>query len=472
MAGISRQPGSTDPGRLKTRHVSMIAFGGIVGAGLFVGSSVAVAGAGPAVLLGYIATGALVMVVLRALGEMLLAVPGRGSFIDYIRLGNGEWAGFLSGWLYWFYWVIVIGSEAIAGAILLQDWVPLPIWMLAVLLVLLVKLINMISVDLFGECEFWLAAVKLVCVVGFIGTSLLFVLHGLGHAPHVMANLLTHGGPMPHGALAIVGMIPTILFSMMGSETATVAAAETENAEANIARVTRSTAMRISLFYVSSIGLILCSVPWADIVPGHSPFVTAMVAMGIPGAALIIQLVVFSAIFSCLNSSIYITSRVLLGLATAGEAPRWFGGVSARGVPTRAVVVSSLSGLLVAFSSILAPDTIFAFLLGASGAVILLVYMLIVTAHLAVRGGLERAGHRFAFPTLPFFPWLNYVVVAGMGGIYSAMLLDQRQRATALSSLGCALFVLALYGVRRYAALRRSRGAGPVAGAVLEPRQV
>lgn len=423
----------------------MIALGGVVGAGLFIGSSAAIAAAGPAILLTYVATGLLVVVVMRMLGEMLLARPGIGTFVDCIRTAHGPGAGFTSGWLYWLFWVVTIGTEAIGGAIALHDWIALPVWILAPALIVTVNIINLAAVNLFGECEFWLSLIKVAAIVAFCALGLLSLAHVLGPHADIVGNLTAGNGPLPHGAQAILAAIPTVLFSMMGSESATVAAAESDNAQSNLARVTRTIGIRVTLFYLLSAALILCLVPWTTIVPGHSPFVTVMRHLGIPGATTIMQVVVFSAILSCLNSSIYITSRTLRGLAETGDAPRAFGVLSSRNVPQRAVTFSSLIGLVVASCSILSPDLIFAFLLGATGAIILLIYGLIVSAHRIFR---RNAPGNPAF-TLPLGNALNIGTLAAIGIVVATMLALRAQRGTIFASLLSVATISALYYVRR-----------------------
>lgn len=442
MAQAKTTPPARSGAGLRNRHIAMIALGGTIGAGLFVGSSAAIVATGPAVLLAYLGVGALVMLVMRMLGEMVVNNPRQGSFVAYIRIAHGDRVGFTAGWLYWFFWVVVLGSEAIAGAILLQDWVNLPVWLLALVQLAVLKAVNFAAPRVFGECEFWLSGVKVFSILAFVGLSLLYVLHVFGPGVSVRSNLVGHGGLVPHGFLAVLSIVPTILFSMMGAEIATVAAAESSESEKSIDRVTRSLGLRVTLFYVLAVGMILLVVPWDTIISGRSPFVAAMDRMGVPGAGLMMRVVVLSAILSCLNSSLYITSRVLRELAEQGDAPAPLGRLAGSGAPRLAITVSGLAGALVAFSSILAPDTIFAFLLSCSGGVILLIYSLIVTAHVVTRKAAERAGQgRFA---LPLFPLTNYATVAGVAVVFGAMLVNPSERMTALASLGTSVFCFAL----------------------------
>lgn len=432
---------------LRNRHIAMIALGGTIGAGLFVGSGAAIAATGPAVLLAFLLVGFLVILVMRMLGEMVVADPRRGSFVEYIRAAHGDKVGFTAGWLYWFFWVVVLGSEAIAGAILLQDWVHLPVWLLSVVLILVLKLINFAAPRVFGECEFWLSAIKVFSIIAFIAISLLYAAHVFGPGVSVKENLLGHGGLFPHGVVALLSIIPTILFTMMGSEIATVAAAESPEPGKNVARVTRSLGRRITLFYVAAVGMILIVVPWTNIVAGKSPFVAAMDVMGVPGAGLLMRIVVLSAILSCLNSAMYITSRILTELAAQGDAPGFLARSSAAVVPRKAIIVSSLAGTLVAFSSILAPGTIFAFLLSCSGGVILLIYSLIVTSYIVTRRAARQAGTEAENYTLPLFPLCNYVTLAGVVLVFVAMLLNPSERMTALATMGSSVvcYLMAVY---------------------------
>lgn len=444
---VNKSSSSHTLSTLKQRHIIMIALGGAIGAGLFVGSSAAIAAAGPAVLAVFVAVGLLVMLVMRMLGEMVTARPGRGSFVAYIREAHGNGAGFTAGWLYWFFWLVVLGSEAIAGAIVLHDMVNLPVWLLATCLIVILMLINLAAVRIFGECEFWLSIVKVASIVLFVMVGALYIGHLFGPPVPIMHNVLGHGGFMPHGIIAVLSIVPTVLFTMIGSEIATVAAGETAEPAQNIAHVTRSLGTRLTLFYSLSIGIILMIVPWTDIVPGHSPFVMAMQVMQIPGAALLMRIVVLTAIISCMNSSLYITSRVLAELARHGDAPAGLQHHGRHKTPVNAIVVNSLAGGIVAFASIVAADTVFAFLLSCSGGVILVVYSLIMTAYIAIRNQASEQ-ERKAFFHLPLFPFINIACLGFVVLIFVAMLSDPVQRTTAIASLGTCLLFMIIYWTR------------------------
>ncbi|WP_077396566.1 amino acid permease [Bombella intestini] len=428
---------SEDKG-LSSRHIAMIALGGVIGAGLFVGSSAAIAKAGPGIALVFVAVGFLIMAIMRMLGEIVVSDPGRGSFVEYIRLAHGDRIGFASGWLYWFFWVVVIGSEAIAGAMMLRDWIHLPVWLLAVVLILCMKLVNFFAPKIFGECEFWLSSVKVFTIVAFILLSLLFVLHVFGPGVPVHHNLFGQRGLFPNGVVPLLALVPTVLFTMMGSEISTVAASETSDPGENVSRVTRTLGLRIMMFYVSSICLITMIVPWWTLYPGKSPFVAVLKIMGVPGAALIMQIAILSAVLSCLNSSMYITSRILTELAIQGDAPAFLVRTSPDKAPRMAITISSGAGLLVAFSSIFAPSEIFGFLLNCSGGLILLTYALISTTYIVLRGRSKRAGTSKHF-ALPLFPYFSILCLAAIVLVFVAMLINPAERETAFASLGTAV---------------------------------
>ncbi len=249
----------------------MIALGGVIGAGLFVGSGVIIAETGPGAFITYALCGVLVVLVMRMLGEMATANPSTGSFADYARQALGDWAGFSVGWLYWYFWVVVVGFEAIAGGSVLSYWIGAPLWLLSGILMIAMTATNLFSVAAFGEFEFWFAGIKVAAIVAFLALGSLFVLgfwpgHGLD-----FSNLTAHGGFFPHGVGTIFGAISVVIAALVGAEVATIAAAETANPERAVARATRSVVVRIIIFYLGSVFLLAVIVPWNAERPGVSP---------------------------------------------------------------------------------------------------------------------------------------------------------------------------------------------------------
>ncbi|MGI4744806.1 MAG: amino acid permease [Janthinobacterium lividum] len=433
---------------LRPRHVTMISIGGVIGAGLFVGSSAAIAGSGPGVLLSYLLAGTVALLVMRMLGEMAIAEPGAGSFIGHIRRGLGGRAAFVAGWIYWLFWAIVVAAEAIGGSAILSAWIPLPRTVLGLMLVLSMTATNLVSVKSYGEFEFWFSALKILAIMVFCAVCIAALAGLFGPGRASMSRLWTGGGFLPHGIGAVLAIIPTIVFQYTGSEIATVAAAESNDPGRNVARATNTVALRVLLFYLSSILLILCVVPWQELVPGHSPFVAAMDRLGIPGAATAMSIIVLVAVMSCLNSALYVTSRVLFEMAAHGDAPRWLVRTGTAGVPRRAILAGSAVGIVVAIASTISPDRVFAFLLNASGALILFAYLLIALAQIRLRTRLQRTGRRPAF-AMWLFPGLSWTTIVVILAVLAAMAFDASTRPQIVLGSLTVLTVLALYEVFR-----------------------
>ena len=371
---------------LRSRHLAMISIGGIIGAGVFVGSSTAISQIGPAVVLSYLSAGLIVFAVIRILARMALDQPGLGAFTEYVRVSLGGGAGFVAGWMYWYFWVIVVGIEAIAGAKLLHEWLPLPDWQIGIGLMAVLTAVNLTSARSYGEFEFWFASIKVAAIIVFIVVAASWLL-GVGNpASPGFSNLTAHRGFAPFGYDAVFAGMTTVIFSMCGAEIITVAAAESLESGKTMSRLAASVVVRILLFYVIAILLILCVLPWTDIQPGNSPFAMVLERIGIPGARTIMNLIVLTAVLSCLNSGVYVTARTLFALADKGDAPRWLTVVNKRQVPTRAILLGSAFGFIAMLVSSASPDNqfmskLFSFLINASGAIMLIVYFLVAVAH-------------------------------------------------------------------------------------------
>jgi len=435
---------------LRQRHVTMISIGGIIGAGLFVGSSSGIATVGPAIVISYLLAGVVVLLVMRMLGEMAAAHPETGAFTEYARLGLGNWAGFAAGWLYWYFWVVVVAIEALAGANLLAHWIALPIWALALGLVALMLATNLWSTRSYGEFEFWFASIKVAAIIVFIlATGIFLFVHAPG-AGGRFANLQAHGGFAPFGTLSVLGGVTSVVFALCGAEIATIAAAESPEPGKAIARMTSQVVVRILLFYVVSLFLIVTLVPWTSIHPGDSPFAIALGRVGIPGAALIMNLIVLTAVLSCLNSGLYVTSRVLFTLAARGDAPAALVRLNRRKVPVRAILVAAAFALAAGAASVLSPQLVFAFLVNASGALMLLVYLIVALAQIRLRRRLEAEEPGRLTIRMWLFPFGSYFTVAAILAILAAMAFTPSLRSQLTASLGVlALAVGAFYLVRR-----------------------
>jgi GABA permease len=433
---------------LKQRHLTMIAIGGVIGAGLFVGSGAVMKEAGPAAFLSYAITGLLIILVMRMLGEMATANPSTGSFADYSRRALGGWAGFSVGWLYWYFWVIVVGFEAVAGADILRYWfADVPLWIFALVLMALMTATNLFSVSSYGEFEYWFAGIKVFAIIAFLVLGTLFVIGLWPDQGFDVSNLTDHGGFLPNGTGAIFSSIVVIVFSMVGAEIATVAAAESHDPEKAIARATQSVIVRVGTFYVGSIFLLVCIVPWNDSELGKSPYVAAFKEMGIPYADDIMNAVVLTAVLSCLNSGLYTASRMLFVLAARREAPMRLITVNGRGVPVWAILSSTVVGFLSVIAAYVSPDTVFTFLLNSSGAVILFVYLLIAISEFVLR---RRTPDDQLTIKMWFFPVLTILAAAGIVAVLVQMAVKSDTRSQLLLSLLSWAVVLVLYGVTRW----------------------
>ncbi|MCC6481990.1 MAG: amino acid permease [Sphingomonadaceae bacterium] len=420
---------------LQNRHIAMIAFGGIIGAGLFVGSSSAIAAIGPAAVVSYALAGIVVLMVMRMLSEMAVAIPGIQTFPDFARVGLGHWAGFLSGWLYWYFWVVVVAIEAIAGAVILAMWIPLPVWAWGMILMAVLTGVNLMSTKSYGEFEFWFSLIKIAAIIAFIGITGSYALGFTSPNGPTFANLTAHGGFMPSGLSSVLSGVTSVIFALVGAEIATVAAAEAAEPEKSVARMTGSVAIRVLIFYILSIFLIVSIVPWNEIVPGVSPFATALGRMNIPGAVTMMNVVVLIAVLSCLNSGLYVTSRVLFQLAAEGDAPQSLVAVNRRKVPVRSILIASSFSYGALAASILSPQLVFNFLVNASGALMLFIYALIAMAQIRVRKRLEvEAPDRLTIKVWGF-PVLSYATVGAIALVLAAMAITPGLMSQFYSSL-------------------------------------
>jgi len=430
---------------LKPRHVTMLSIAGVIGAGLFVGSGHAIAAAGPAVLLAYAAAGTLVVLVMRMLAEMAVASPDTGSFSTYADRAIGHWAGFTIGWLYWWFWVLVIPLEANAAATILNAWFPnVAIWAFTLIITLLLTATNLFSVKHYGEFEFWFALIKVVAIVGFVILGLAAI---FGFLPTSQVSGVSHlfdtQGFMPNGMGAVLAAILTTMFSFMGTEIVTIAAAESKNPGQQITKATNSVIWRIGLFYLLSIFIVVSLVPWNDpSLAAVGSYQTVLERMGIPNAKLIVDLVVLVAVTSCLNSALYTASRMLFSLGRRGDAPAVSKRTNKSGTPYWAVMLSTGAAFLAVFANYVAPAAVFEFLLASSGAIALLVYLVIAVSQLRMRQKRTAAGAKIVFK-MWLFPGLTYAVMVFSVGTLTIMLFQEAHRVEIIATGVLSLLVVA-----------------------------
>lgn len=443
---------------LKQRHMTMIALGGVIGAGLFVGSGVVIQQTGPAAILSFLITGGLVVLVMRMLGEMACAMPAVGSFYEYARLAFGNWrgpgkmAGFLTGWMYWYFWVIVVALEAVAGAKLIQFWLPdTPAWIISLALLVVLTLTNLISVGSYGEFEFWFSSIKVGAIIVFLFLGSLYVL-GLWpasmHTTSVLPTLLGHGGFMPLGIGPVMSGAVAATGFYFGAEIVTIAAAEAKEPAKAVAKATNSVITRVLVFYVGSVALVVALVPWNS----HqmaTPYVSALEVMGLPAAANVMNAIVLTAVLSALNSGLYAASRMLFALTRHGDAPAALAKVNKRGVPVRAILLGTVFGYVSVVMSYVSPDTVFAFLVNSYGTVALFVYVLIAFSQLRMRKRLDPVAASRLRVKMWAYPYLTWVAIVGMVGILVAMAFIPDQRKPLWLGVASLAVLVVAYGLTR-----------------------
>ncbi|WP_058044433.1 amino acid permease [Streptomyces roseifaciens] len=435
---------------LKQRHLTMLGLGGVIGAGLFVGSGAGIAVAGPGIIVSYLIAGALAMLVMRMLGEMSAAMPASGAFSVHAERALGRWAGFTVGWLYWFLLVVVLAVEATGAAQIANGWVPgVPQWAWVLIFMVVFTAANLTAVKNFGEFEFWFAALKVGAIVLFLALSLLAVFGVLPDTEAVgFTNLTGQGGFLPNGVSGVVSGVLAVVFAFGGLEVLTIAAAESDDPARAVGRAVRSAVWRILFFYVGSMIVIVTLLPWSSMEPGKSPYVAVLDHIGIPAAGQIMNIVVFVALLSALNANLYGSSRMVFSLAERDEAPKALLKVSGSGVPRRAVLASVAFGFASVILNLQWPDSIFRYLLNAVGAVLLFVWGLIAVSQLRLRRRIEREMPERLALRMWCFPYLTWVALAGMAGVLVLMLTDEGARPQLMWSAAATGAVLLVAGVR------------------------
>ncbi|WP_371529165.1 amino acid permease [Streptomyces sp. NBC_01283] len=437
-------------GGLKQRHLTMLGLGGVIGAGLFVGSGAGIAVAGPGIVVSYLIAGALAMCVMRMLGEMSAAMPASGSFSVHAERALGRWAGFSVGWLYWFLLVVVLAVEATGAAQIANGWAPgVPQWAWVLIFMLVFTAANLAAVKNFGEFEFWFATLKVCAIVAFLVLGLLAIFGVLPDTDPVgLTNLTGHGGFLPHGWEGVTSGVLAVVFAFGGLEVVTIAAAESDDPVRSVARAVRSAVYRILFFYVGSMLVIVTVLPWTAEQAGVSPYVTVLDSIGVPSAGTIMNIVVFVALLSALNANLYGSSRMVFSLAERGEAPKALLKVSGGGVPRRAVLASVAFGFVSVVLNLKWPDSVFLYMLNAVGAVLLFVWALIAVSQLRLRRRIEREAPERLVLRMWAFPYLTWAALAAMAAVLGLMLTDDGARPQLLWSAGATGLVLLVAGLR------------------------
>ena len=412
---------------LKTRHLTMLGLGSAIGAGLFLGTGVGIAAAGPAVLIAYVIAGFITVCFMQMLAEMVAARPSSGTFSTYAAQAFGPWAGFTIGWLYWFMMIMIMAVEITGASAIVATWFGISPWIPALAAIVVFTVINVSAGKNFGEFEFWVALIKVAVIVAFLIIGVALWLGLLPAGGFVGLSNVSEVGFMPNGWSGVATALLAVAFAFGGIELVTVAAAESEDPQAGVHSAIRSIIWRISVFYIGSVLLIVLLLPFDQIggadSAADSPFTAVLEMANIPGAVGIMEAVIVVALLSACNTQIYGSSRFLQNLAARGDAPASFARTDDRGVPVRAVVVSVIFGFAAVALQYWNPPGLLAFLLNAVGGCLIVLWIVVALSFVRIHPTLEASGEitdvRMWAPTV--LPW---AMIALSAGVIALMLAD------------------------------------------------
>ena len=412
---------------LTARHIRFMALGSAIGTGLFYGSAAAIQMAGPAVLLAYLIGGAAVFMVMRALGEMAVRDPVSGSFGHYASTYLGPMSGFILGWTYAFEMIIVCLADITAFGIYMGFWFPdVARWIWVLGIVLLIGGLNLCSVKVFGEMEFWLSLLKVAAIVAMILAGFGIMLFGIGSAGNAdaaatgISNLWSFGGFMPNGVGGLIASFAVVMFAFGGIEIIGITAGEAKDPERVIPKAINAVPLRILLFYVLTLFVLMAIYPWTQIGSQGSPFVQIFDSLGISSAATLLNIVVITAAVSAINSDIFGAGRMMYGLAQQGHAPKGFAQISRHGVPWMTVLVMGVTLLAGVVLNYLIPEDIFLIIASIATFATVWVWLMILVTQIAMRRSMtaeEVAQLKFPVPFWPYAPIAATVFMVFIFGV-------------------------------------------------------
>ncbi|MCY1118547.1 amino acid permease [Bacillus safensis] len=418
---------------LSNRHVQLIAIGGTIGTGLFLGSGKAIQLAGPSIIFAYLIVGMAIFFVMRALGELLLSKAGYQSLTDIAEDYLGPWASFVTGWTYWFCWIMTAMADVIAVGVYVQYWFDIPQWIPAIICLLILLGLNLLTVKLFGEMEFWFALIKVITILLLIGVGMVLLIIGFqtDAGPVTITNLWSHGGLFPNGVTGFLLSFQMVIFAYVGVELVGVSAAETANPQKNIPSAINKIPLRILFFYVGAIFVLLCINPWTELSASESPFVKTFGLIGIPVAAGLINFVVLTSAASACNSGMFSTSRILYNLSHQKQGPASFGRLNKHAVPSNALFVSTIVVSVGALLSKLIPEQAFGIVTTISAICFIWVWSIILICHLKYKKTRPELHAASTFKA-PFTPFVNICVLALFAAILVIMLFADATRPALL----------------------------------------
>lgn len=415
---------------LKNRHVQLLAIGGAIGTGLFLGSGRSIHLAGPSILFAYMITGVICFFVMRALGELLLSNLNYHSFVDFVSEYMGNEAAFITGWTYWFCWISLAMADVTAAGLYIQYWLPnVAQWVPSLIILIILLIMNLTAVKIFGEMEFWFALIKVVAIIALIVIGLFMIIQGFSTDAGAASftNLWSNGGLFPNGISGFILSFQMVVFAFTGIELVGLTAGETENPERVIPKAINNIPIRIILFYIGALLIIMSIYPWTTISPDKSPFVQVFAAVGIAAAATIVNFVVLTSAASACNSGIFSTSRMVYSLAQENNAPEIMKKLTLTQVPSNATVFSAIIVLLAVIMQYIMPEGVFVLITSISTFCFIFIWSIITVCHLRYRKMNPELAAKNKFK-MPFYPIINYIILAFFAFVIVTLALNEETR--------------------------------------------
>ncbi|MEH7097667.1 amino acid permease [Neobacillus vireti] len=435
---------------LKNRHVQLIAIGGAIGTGLFLGAGKSIHLAGPSILFAYMITGAICFLIMRALGELLLSNLNYHSFVDFVRDYLGNMAAFITGWTYWFCWISIAMADLTAVGLYTQYWFPnVPQWMPGLIALVILLIMNLTTVKLFGEMEFWFALIKVIAIIALIVVGIFMILKGFStnSGPSGFTNLWKHGGMFPNGINGFVLSFQMVVFAFVGIELVGLTAGETKDPEKVIPKAINNIPIRVFLFYLGALVVIMSIYPWNAINPAKSPFVQVFVAVGIAAAAGIVNFVVLTSAASACNSAVFSTSRMVYSLAKDKNAPDSFAKLTSRKVPSNALFFSTVVILIAVILNYVMPEGVFTLITSISTVCFIFIWGITVISHLKYRKTRPDLARVNQFK-LPLYPFSNYLILAFLAFVLVVLALAEDTRIALFVTPVWFILLIGIYKIR------------------------
>jgi D-serine/D-alanine/glycine transporter len=436
---------------LKNRHVQLIAIGGAIGTGLFLGAGKSIHLAGPSILFAYLITGIVCFLIMRALGELLLTNLNYNSFVDFVQDYMGNMAAFVTGWTYWFCWISIAMADLTAVGLYTQFWFPgVPQWMPGLIALVILLIMNLATVKLFGEMEFWFALIKIIAILGLIVIGIFMIIKGFSTdaGPSSFSNLWSHGGMFPNGIQGFILSFQMVVFAFVGIELVGLTAGETEDPEKVIPRAINNIPIRILIFYIGALIVIMSIYPWNAINPLESPFVQVFVAVGIAAAAGVVNFVVLTSAASACNSAVFSTSRMIYSLAKDDNAPVPFTKLTSNKVPSNALFFSTVVILIAVVLNYVMPEGVFTLITSISTVCFIFIWGITVICHLKYRKTRPDLAKVNKFK-MPLHPFSNYLILTFLAFVLVVLALAEDTRVALFVTPVWFILLIAIYQIRK-----------------------